>query len=295
VNVRPAREDDLPEVLAMLREDEEVITGRPSRLGEGDLLQWLTGVELESDTSVHEEDGRIVAFGWTDVYGERGFAIGAVHPSSKGRGHGSRLVDDAEARLAGRDIRRIQAPVLAGDAAAPGLFEPRGYAEVRRFYEMAIELDGATAVPALPDGLVLEQVGDVRALHAALDEGFRDHWEHQSRTFEEWWERRSEVPDRDQTLWFWVRDGDEIAAGIENYPNRNGGGYVNALATRPAWRGRGLAKALLLHAFAEFHRRGTTRVTLGVDAQNTTGATALYESVGMEPEMEQVMYEKPVA
>jgi hypothetical protein len=33
-------------------------------------------------------------------------------------------------------------------------------------------------------------------------------------------------------------------------------------------------------------------VTLAVDAENPTGATALYESVGMERELEQVVYEK---
>jgi len=33
--------------------------------------------------------------------------------------------------------------------------------------------------------------------------------------------------------------------------------------------------------FAEFARRGCTRVSLGVDAENTTGAVALYERAGM--------------
>jgi len=64
---------------------------------------------------------------------------------------------------------------------------------------------------------------------------------------------------------------------------------------RPAWRGRGLAKALLLHSFREFHQRGKRRVGLGVDSQNATGATRLYEGIGMVVDSEQVVWEKEVA
>jgi ribosomal protein S18 acetylase RimI-like enzyme len=59
--------------------------------------------------------------------------------------------------------------------------------------------------------------------------------------------------------------------------------------------GRGLAKALLLRSFREFHRRGQRRVGLGVDSENATGATKLYESVGMVVDTEQVVWEKLLA
>ena len=38
-----------------------------------------------------------------------------------------------------------------------------------------------------------------------------------------------------------------------------------------------------------------TRVTLGVDAENPTGATQLYERVGMHVEAENVVFEKTLA
>ena len=125
-----------------------------------------------------------------------------------------------------------------------------------------------------------------------MDEAFQDHWEHHPRPFEEWWEEKLAEPDYDPTLWFLIRDGGEVAAAIRNDPERNGGGYVGAIGVRRAWRGRGLGKALLLHTFREFQRRGQTRVTLGVDAENPTGATKLYERVGMHVELEAVVYEK---
>ena len=79
---------------------------------------------------------------------------------------------------------------------------------------------------------------------------------------------------------------------IRNDPDRNGGGYVGALGVRRAWRGRGLGRALLHRTFGEFHSRGVRRVTLGVDAESPTGATKLYASVGMEVEMEAVVFQK---
>ena len=50
---------------------------------------------------------------------------------------------------------------------------------------------------------------------------------------------------------------------------------------RRPWRRRGLGLALLLHSFRDFAARGATRVGLGVDAENTTGAVGLYERAGM--------------
>ncbi len=61
---------------------------------------------------------------------------------------------------------------------------------------------------------------------------------------------------------------------------------------RPGWRRRGIAEALLQTSFAEFFRRGERRIALGVDAQSSTGATRLYESVGMHVHYRVVVYEK---
>jgi ribosomal protein S18 acetylase RimI-like enzyme len=79
---------------------------------------------------------------------------------------------------------------------------------------------------------------------------------------------------------------------IRNDPERNGGGYVGAIGVQRAWRGKGLGRALLVRTFAEFYARGVSRVTLGVDAQSPTGATKLYEGVGMTTENAAVVYEK---
>jgi GNAT superfamily N-acetyltransferase len=66
------------------------------------------------------------------------------------------------------------------------------------------------------------------------------------------------------------------------------------LAVRRAYRGRGIARALLSTAFAEYANKGRVRAGLGVDLTNPTGAYDLYRSVGMYPAFEADMYERSV-
>ena len=75
---------------------------------------------------------------------------------------------------------------------------------------------------------------------------------------------------------------------------RFGVGWVDVLGVRRDWRRRGLGEALLHLAFRELYDRGQRRVGLGVDAENTTGATHLYERVGMKPSSQDDVYEKPL-
>ena len=59
-----------------------------------------------------------------------------------------------------------------------------------------------------------------------------------------------------------------------------GTGYVDQLAVRRDRRGLGLARALLVDAFALARDHGATASELSTDTR--TGALGLYEKVGME-------------
>ncbi|MFL5958937.1 MAG: GNAT family N-acetyltransferase [Gaiellaceae bacterium] len=295
MNVRSATTADFPSLAAFLAEDETRLFGRPSRVGVADVTAWLARVDLEGDTWLFEEDGDIVAFGWVEAHEDPGLAVGVVHRNHVLCGLGSRLLDLTEGRLREHGVGRIHNVTLAPDTVAPQLLTTRGYREVRRFWEMTIELPAEPPPePALSEGLRMEQFSEesARPFHAALEESFAEHWNHRPEAFEEWWERQEAKPDHDPSLWFLVREGDEVVAVTRNDPERSGGGWIGALGVRPAWRGRGLAKALLLRSFREFHGRGQRRVGLGVDSQNATGATKLYESVGMHVDQEQIVWEK---
>ena len=295
MNSRPATTGDYGAIVDLLVADEESLYGRPSQIGVSDLREWMSRTDLAQDSWLYDDDGTLCAVGWFDQIADEdvAFAVGVVHPDWKGRGLGSELLDRSEARARHYGKTRLHQFALAPDDAGRALLRSRGYEEVRRFYEMAIELDAAPDVPSM--GIETLDPADVRSFHAALDEAFQDHWEHHGQSFDEWWGRHSANPNLDLSLWFVIRERGEMAAVVRNEANRNGGGYVAAIGVRRPWRGKGYAKALLLHTFREFWDRGIKRVTLGVDAQSPTGATHLYERVGMHVEQENVVFEKSLA
>jgi mycothiol synthase len=290
MNVSPFGEADFEAVAALLREDEEHMLQRPSQIGPSDLREWTSRSDLAENSWLFEEDGELRAVGWADFVDDLGVGIGVVRPRWKGTGLGAQLLERSETAARERGAARMQQFALGADTAAAALLTSHGYRDVRHFFEMAIEQTEPPPPVDLPVEAVRED--DVRAFHAALDEAFQDHWEHHSTPFDEWWGRHSSNPNLDLSVWFLIRDGDEIAAVTRNEGNRNGGGYIGAIGVRRPWRGKGYAKALLLHSFRAFHERGMPRVTLGVDAENPTGATHLYERVGMHVEQENVVFEK---
>lgn len=298
MNARPITAEDLPALAAFLADDETHLFGRPSRVGVADVTAWLSGVDLSTDSWLFDEDGSLLAAGWVEKHHDTGVAIGIVHRDHRGRGLGSQVVERAEERLRALGVGRVHAVTLAPDVAAEPLLTGRGYREVRRFWDMTIELgEDPPPEPRLPEGLRIAPFSSDLAhdFHGALEEAFSEHWEFQPSPFDEWWERQIARPDHDPSIWFLVRTDDEVAAATRNDPERSGGGWIGAIGVRRAWRGQGLAKALLLHSFREFHRRGQRRVGLGVDSENPTGATKLYESVGMVVDSEQVVWEKEFA
>jgi ribosomal protein S18 acetylase RimI-like enzyme len=183
---------------------------------------------------------------------------------------------------------------LAENAAGKTLLEDAGYRDVRHYVKMKIELDGRLPEPVWPDGVTVTpfDLGAARVLHAAINDAFAEEWNFHARTFDEWAKHRLEAEDFDPSLWFVVRDGDEIAAFILCTAMRFGAPHVALLGVRKPWRRRGIGLALLRQAFREFHRRGERTVALGVDAENPTGATRLYEHAGMHVDTEDVIYEK---
>ena len=199
----------------------------------------------------------------------------------------------------GSSVSRSSTPFrLRATKGRDGSSRESGLRELRRYYRMLIELDAPPPAPEWPEGLEVDtfDLEDAKAFHDTMTEAFEDEWNFVAMTFEEWREMRIvKDPDFDPTLWFIVRDGDEVAAMMRNEPDRSGAGFVGAIGVRKPWRRRGIALALLRHAFGEFYRRGKRSVALGVDAENPTGATRLYERAGMRIAYEAVAFGKDVA
>ena len=173
-------------------------------------------------------------------------------------------------------------------------FERAGFKEVRRHWRMEIEMQEVPFASEWPDQVTVRTFKpgqDDRAVFAAIDEAFLDHWGHMEGDYEEWKHWTIEREKFDPSLWFLAFDGGEIAgASLCTYQMDDG--WVDTLAVRRPWRRKGLGIALLLHSFGEFYRRGKYKVGLGVDSQNLTGATRLYERAGMHVARIYISYEK---
>jgi len=296
-SVRRATVEDAPAINELITAADLDVQGSTDS-SEPELLGWWRMMDLEQNSWVLEADGAVAAYGVGFAHGDMLELDGFVHPARRGQGLGRWLVEQGEARARELGKARLLAFSLAQDERAHRLFELCGMREQRRYYRMMIELDREPVPAEWPDGLRVEtfEEEDAEAFHDALGEAFEDEWGFVRMPFEEWREMRMvNDPDYDPTLWFVVRDGDEIAAVMRNEPDRSGAGFVGALGVRRPWRKRGLGLALLQHAFGEFHRRGKPRVALGVDAENPTGATRLYERAGMHVAYEVVTHGKSLA
>jgi ribosomal protein S18 acetylase RimI-like enzyme len=194
------------------------------------------------------------------------------------------------------DTAVLRAVVDEADAPFRELLESRGYRPVRSSFRMAIDFAQGPAPPFVPEGidLRLARTGEERAVFDVAQEAFRDSWDFTPTPYEEFlhWNTKGEAADGS---WFVGADGDDLAGVALCRPSAHGDdtrGWVEILGVRRPWRGRGLATALLLTAFGDFHRRGLRGAALAVDAANVTGAVRLYERVGMRAARRNDTYER---
>jgi len=224
-----------------------------------------------------------------------------IHPQFKGQGVTAALLAAMEARgqehvqqaPAGQRVF-IRAALDNKDAQGKAVFEAAGYNAVRYHWRMGIELESVPVVPSLPEGLEVRpfvQAEHTEAVRLARNEAFADGWGSHELSSEQFDYHNIDTPEYDPELWTVIWDEDEVAAFSINHM-RMGIGWVRILGVRPAWRGRGLGKALMAHSFAAFYQRDVKSIGLGVDASNPTGATELYKKAGMHVVSEFVTYER---
>jgi ribosomal protein S18 acetylase RimI-like enzyme len=310
---RPAGLEDAAAVAALMNANAMALVGEPYTTAEDLWSEWQApGHDLPaSSLLVHGPGGSLAALALVEALSPfiEAFAILEIDTAHRGRGLGPALVDWVEGRApelvatAPADAQTvIRWGVWVGEADLQELLTSYGYGAVRHFWRMTIELDRPPPQPQWPAGIAVRTFTrgeDEPAVHAAVDEAFRDHWGDDDEPFDVWLYDRIEGPAArfDPDLWFLAMDGDEVAGVAICEPRARfdpASGYVRDLGVRPAWRRRGIARALLLHAFGAFHARGTAIASLHVDSANPTGALPLYLDAGMTALPRFEIWEKPV-
>jgi mycothiol synthase len=285
--LRAATPDDFERITAVIIADELNDAGQVT-LGADFLQGEWSRIDLATDAWVATSDtGAIVGYGQVareppDI----AQSWGVVHPEHRGRRVGSSLLDRIEERasaLAEPSSLRFRHAINAGDRAAAALLDARGLRPVHHFWHMQIDVVAPCDPGRSPDGIEISEIEpreDLAVVHAVLDEAFADDLSHHPAPFDQWLEDETSSPSYDPTLWLLARDRG-VPAGTLTASVGEDRGWVDYLGVRAPYRGRGLGAALLRRSFAMLAERGSRRVLVSVDAQNPTGATAVYERVGM--------------
>jgi len=238
---------------------------------------------------------------------------GRVHPDYHGQGIGSALltwgeerarqaIDQCpeETRVAFRtgNVTTIEPP--------KALYKQQGMKIIRHFFRMLIEMDAPPPQAAWPAGITVRTVdnpeAEIEAIYKVDNTAFRDHFGYVEQPFEEgladfshWF--LEDPNNNDPSLWFLAMDTEtDQIAGIALCQRKDSEdeqcGHVDSLAVLRPYRNQGLGLALLQNAFGEYYRRGFHRVSLGVDANNLSGALRLYKKAGMTVNRQFDVYEK---
>lgn len=289
LTLRPLTADDAQAIADIVGDYDAFHSGVDDRPTADDMLHWWDRV-AESVGAV-DDRSELVGAGFLRGRGSYYLADFFVRPDARGRGVGSLLCDWGERAAADAGFSSIRAATSVADVGGKELLESRGYRYIRSFYRMVIDLDEEPPKPSWPEGFrVALEPENEQVLYETLEEAFADHWGHEERTFEQWIAQNGPLPER---LCYVVRaeDGTVAAAQVCD-EERFGTAWVSILGVRAPFRRRGLGEALLRQAFRDLYERGRRRVALGVDAENTTGATRLYQRVGMRVALQDDAYEK---
>ncbi len=226
------------------------------------------------------------------------FGTYAVHPDLRGSGHEEALLDWLEARAnthrppfvdGGPTDVRLRIARRQRQTTEIERLTRRGYRHIRDYYRMRRGLDGALHQAAYPSGVEVRSfsTGDDEALWSAHVEAFADHWGYQLESLVDFRQYVIASADfrRDLTRLVWA-DDQVVAYSINQVATADNDrvgraeGTIRLLGTRRAWRGRGLARAMLCDSLRRFKDAGLTHAALTVDAENLTGALGLYQRVG---------------
>ena len=279
LTARPLAKSDARAVFEVMAAQELVDVGEVV-IEEADIVgDWQRPSYDLAASSVGVFDGdRLVAY--AEVAGSF-FGDAAVHPDHRGRGIGTQLSIWMRELAKERGLEVIGMSVPEGSA-GDRLLESLGY--FVRWNSWVLQLPKGTEIESqpLPDGYEIrtaETEADRRALHDVKEDAFLEWSERDRESFEDFEAQTTQRPGFEPWNLRMVVDPDGACVGACYLQLSETTGFVSQLATRKDQRGKGIARALLVDAFANAREHGASISELSTDSR--TGALSLYEKVGM--------------
>jgi GNAT superfamily N-acetyltransferase len=309
---RPAKMEDAQAVAELFNYcSREIIHKDEFEAGEL-VAGWESdSLDMEKDTLMVWEGEKLIAY--ADVWGVlppyvRVNTWVRVHPDYKNRGIGWVLNQWVEERAkefmlqAEENLQTFTVSYMnIHDQASVQLLTDLGAKPVR--YSFVMERDLLEDIPAthLPENMAIRSINpeEWKKVYLLKEEAFEDHWGHIGTSDEEglkeFVREHLQDPNYDPDLWFVAElDGERagVIYGNKSTPFGVDYGWVAILGVRRKWRHQGIGKALLLHFFQQIKEKGSKKAGLSVDADSLTGATKLYEGVGLRVTEQYVRMEK---
>jgi ribosomal protein S18 acetylase RimI-like enzyme len=280
---------DADAVLAVIVARDVADLGRPDYTLEDLHADWtMPGVDPAIDAWVVQEGTRLVGYAFLD---DRGAALISVAPDAEGRGIGTALREAAETRAIERGEALVRQYVPVANETARALLLDAGYWPVHHYYRLRIGLAAAPPPPREPNVRRFEPERDAEAVHALVQEAFAQVEGNVPQTLDAWRAAKIAKQGWDPALWLLAEDSDGLVAAALCERWDGSVGYIDSLAVAERARGRGIGRALLLHAFAALRDAGLEVAELSVQGENA-GAARLYESAGMRSVWSQERWEK---
>lgn len=281
---RPATLDDADAIYRLIATNEREWHGQAEVIPDqvaANLSRPL--IRLERDTLVViAPNGDLAAWAWLH---DGKHAQIDVHPSYRGLGIGTRLLDWAEAGARARGSEWFAQIVDDADTAGTELVRSRGCDVLATNWLLERPISSQPAVA--PEGIRLDGYDDARAqeVYELVEAAFAT-FQPRRKSFEEWSEltvgRSTFLPEASTLAYA----GDEVVGAVIALDGDEG--YVEQLAVRDDQRKKGVARAMLDRTCAEFLARGRTTCILWT--HSGTGALAMYERLGMSVRRSTTVY-----
>ncbi|MFL6287009.1 MAG: GNAT family N-acetyltransferase [Actinomycetes bacterium] len=313
--VRPAAMSDVPELHALVERVNMATLGRVDT-SEAELRDDLTGphFDMSLDTVVAvNPHSQVVAYGqghdehtgtgWIDIYLDPAFDDATFDSLADAliAACAARIQESAQTR--GAAVVKLLANLYEVEVQMRKAYERNGFHVETVYWRMVLTFQPEDELesPAVPHGyeirrvdpdddLVMQQGFELYQDTFSEHHGFEDA-DMSLELFAQGWRSAGSY---DREAWWFAYEGDQPVGMLmgDNRRLEQGEGFVRNLGVRKPLRGKGIARALLLTAITHWRELGRSGVQLGVDTANVTGATRLYESVGMRSLLSAIALER---